>query len=137
MDLRSRLLCTLMLAVTPAALFCQSAPTIGSGSALPTSGAGPTTFTVSATDASGPGSVTSLMLLIDWAIEGANACYFMYEPSGLYLAMDGAGWLGPSAPGTGAPLSNGQCTLNAAATTVSSAGNTVTVKPVITFNSTF
>jgi hypothetical protein len=62
----------------------------------------------------------------------------MYVPSGgLYLSTDLAGWLGPSAPGAGAPLTNGQCTLNAAATTVSSVGNTVTVNPVVTFNSNF
>jgi hypothetical protein len=127
-----------MLVNAGVAMFGQSPPTVAAGIPNPPSGIGATTFTVSATDTGGAASIASVQMLIDWSLNGTNACYVMYEPSGgLYLAGDQGGWLGPNAPGTGAPLTNGQCSLDTAQTTVSCAGNTVTVHPVVTFNPTF
>jgi hypothetical protein len=118
------------------ALFAQ--PTLGTANASPASGAGPTTFTISASDSSGAGALTSVQMLINYSIVGPNSCYVLYIPGqGLYLSTDTGGWYGPSVPVTGQNLSNGQCTLNVAATTVTAVGNTVTMKPVITFDPSF
>ena len=111
-------------------------PTLGPASASPVSGSGPTTFSVSALD--GTAGLSSLQLLVGWSPTAANTCYVMYIPSvGLYLSGDPGPPKGPVAPQSAGSLQNGQCTLNTAATTVSSVGNYLTINPVLTFDPSF
>ena len=127
---------TMLVLSSSASVFGQ-APTLGPGSASPASGGGQTTFTISATGVSA--SLASVQMLIGWGVSGSNSCYLDYSPptNSLYLSLDQSGWTPAGMPGSGAPLSNGQCSVNLVATTVTNVGNTVTIKPVITFNSSF
>ena len=89
----------LLAVISGAGLFGQAPPTIGTGSASPASGAGPTRFTVSASDAGGAANIGSIQMIVNWSLSGYNACYVMYVPSGgLYLSTDLAGWLAPARP---------------------------------------
>ena len=115
-------------------------PTIVSLS--PDSGDGPTvTFQSVYSDPNGAGDLSELLLLVNTSVNGANACYVFYQPQGnhLYLSNDaGTGWLTPAlTPGVAGTASNSQCTLNAGTSSVTTAGNQLTVNTALTFNSAF
>ena len=114
-------------------------PTVVSVS--PTSGSGlQQTFTAVYSDPNGVGDLSSVRVLINSSITGVNACYVFYYPlvNALYMENDADnGTVGPLTPGSASSISNSQCTLSGAGTSVSSSGNTLTVKFALTFASTF
>ena len=69
-----------------------------------------------------------------------SACYVYYHPqtNQLYLANDaGNVWMTPAlTPGVAGTASNSQCTLNAATSSVSTAGANLTLSVALTFSST-
>jgi hypothetical protein len=71
----------------------------------------------------------------------ANACYVYYQPSAnlLYLANDaGNAWITPAlTPGVAGTASNSQCTLNAGSSSVTSAGNDLTLNVALSFTDSF
>ena len=107
----------------------------------PSSGAGATqTFTAVYSNPNGLADVASARILINTAITGVNACYVYYYPASnaLYLENNADnGTVGPLTPGSASSLSNSQCTLAGAGTSVSTSGNTITVRFALTFGSSF
>jgi len=105
-----------------------SAPTVGSLS--PANGSG-TSATLSAqyTDSDGVSDLFSVRILISPVASVANACYAYYAPRSniLSLTNDAGTSLTTATLGSNTTLSNSQCALSAAATTVSTTGNTLTV----------
>jgi hypothetical protein len=108
----------------------------------PTSGVGASvTFQAVYADPNGARDLNTVLLLINTSQSGANACYVSYQPQGnhLYLATNaGTAWLTPAlTPGVAGTVSNSQCTLNAGSSSVTMAGNNLTLKAALSFNSTF
>jgi len=115
----------------------SAGPAAGSGSA------GAFTFTFS--DSAGFQSLTVVDVLINNALDGRQACYVAFVPSGansgsVYLVDNGGDAGGPysgmTLPGS-QTVSNGQCTITGTGSSVSSSGNSVTLTLAITFASGF
>jgi uncharacterized protein (TIGR03437 family) len=69
-----------------------------------------------------------------------GGCYIKYTPAtGLFtlIANDGNSIAGTAVPGSAATVSNSQCTLNAANSSASGAGNTLTLVASLSFRPTF
>ncbi len=97
-------------------------------------------FTFRFSSASGYKNLTAVYALINSSLSAAGGCVPVYVASnnGLYLFNDaGNSVSGPITPGTAGSLANSQCTLSGAASTVSGAGNTLTLTLDITFNPAF
>lgn len=120
----------------------------GALSVSPSSGtAVSTTLTFAVQDAGGAASVTDVQMLIHTTNgDAVNACYIRVQPgtlagmaNGVSLGVNsGTGWYGPTSAGTvGATLANSQCSLNVASSTVSMAGNTVSIAIPFTFKPGF
>lgn len=107
----------------------------------PGTGAGESvTFKAVYSDPNGAGDLNEILLQVNAAQSSANACYVYYQPSAnqLYLANNAGAWMTPAlTPGVIATASNSQCTLNAASSSVSTAGNNLTLNVALTFSSTF
>ena len=107
----------------------------------PNSGSGtPATFTAIYSDPNGAADLTLAMLLVNTSLSGAGACEVDYYPQGnlLYLRNDaGTAWLAALTPGVAGTVSNSQCTLNAGSSSVSAAGNNLTLNVALSFSSTF
>jgi hypothetical protein len=103
------------------------------------------TYTFSFADTSGWQDISIANVLINGAIDAKSACYVAFTPatpaSGtLYLVDDAGDAGGPFAtlqlPGSGT-VSNGQCTISAAGSSVSAAGDTLALTLAIAFSNTF
>jgi hypothetical protein len=93
-------------------------------------------FTVSA----GASSINALYVLINSSLGAASACYFEYHrPSNtIYLAnYANSATQGTTLVGSGAPVSNSQCTVSGTGASVTTNGNQLTVNLPITFKSAF
>lgn len=111
-------------------------------SVVPASGTGPSqrfSFTVS--DLGGASFLTGLAALISTSPTAtANACYLIYDRTANTVSlaydnpMNGAS---PVTPGSGSSVSNSQCTLKAANTTLVIGTTTIVVTMDITFNANF
>jgi len=108
---------------------------------LPASGSGASeTFSLTVSDPNGSSDIASAVLLVNSSLTGTGGCFMNYNraANAVYLANDNvSAWLGPSAVGSGAPLSNSQCTVNPATASVSVSGNNLTVYFPITFKAAF
>ena len=111
-------------------------------SLTPNAGAGTSvTFQAVYADPNGASDLSQVMLLVNNSINSANACFVYYQPQGnhLYLASDVANaWITPAVtPGVSGTVSNSQCTLNAGSSSVTTAGNDLTLNVALTFSSAF
>jgi hypothetical protein len=117
----------------------NSAPVLGS--TLPASGGGTTqTFSFSATDANGFEDFASIQVLIGSGTSLVNACSFTYSgSSNSIFLLDTAGvtTIGEIVPGGSGSVENSQCALSAAGSSVTGAGNTLSVTVALTFKPTF
>ncbi|MGA3026756.1 MAG: glycoside hydrolase family 44 protein [Bryobacteraceae bacterium] len=107
-------------------------------SLTPGSGTGqPAALSAVYSDPNGAADLNEVLLLVNTSLNGSGACYVYYSPQGnqLYLRNDaGTAWLAPAlTPGGSGTLANSQCTLNASSTTVSVAGNSLTLNISVTF----
>ncbi|PWU02543.1 MAG: hypothetical protein C5B51_20600 [Terriglobia bacterium] len=106
-------------------------------STFPASGSGTLqTFSVTAGDGSGPSAVAWISFLVNTGINGANACWVLFNRGAntLQLANDaGTGFSAPVTIGTAASVSNSQCSVNAASASTSTAGYTLAVKLPLSF----
>jgi len=114
-----------------------SGPADGSGSAQ--------TFTFTFSDADGYQNLSVVDVLIASALDGRRACYVAFVPSGagsgsVFLVDDagdaGGPYQGLVLPGSGT-ISNGQCSINGAGSSVAGAGNALTLKLAMTFTAAF
>jgi hypothetical protein len=93
-------------------------------------------FTAVYSDTAGANALGGELFLINSGINGGGACYVQIYSGGIYLVNDaGSAVIGPLT-GSGT-LSNSQCTLNGAGSSVTSAGNNLTATISITFNNSF
>ena len=103
------------------------------------SGAGQT-FTYVVSDANGPTDIASMQILVNNGLSGSFGCwmYFVRTSNQIWLRDDGnASWSGPVTLGSTGTLSNSQCTLNAANSYTSTAGNSLYVTAALTFRASF
>jgi hypothetical protein len=97
-------------------------------------------FTFTASSPNGYAYLENYQMVVNWTLDGEGACLVSYNEPGnaLYLLNDaGTQYLGGYAPGTANTISNSQCTLNVASSTISGFSNTLTGKVSLTFNSSF
>jgi uncharacterized repeat protein (TIGR01451 family) len=110
-------------------------------SVAPSSGIGNTAvFSLAVSDSSGTGNIGAAVLLINSSLTGTGGCFIDYTPGNqsILLANDSVtAWLGPSAIGSGAALSNSQCTVRPSAASVSTSGNNLTVSFPVSFSAAF
>jgi hypothetical protein len=115
--------------------------TAGPISVMPASGAGNSgQFRLSLTDLSGSGDIASAVLLLNSSLSGSGGCFVNYNATNnsLLLANDTVtAWFGPSAVGSGAALSNSQCTVRPSGASVATSGNTLTISIPVAFNPAF
>jgi hypothetical protein len=106
----------------------------------PNAGAGTSvTFQAVYTDPNGAGDLSELLLQVNTSQGGGNACYVYYQPQGnyLYLANNTGAWITPPlTPGVAGTASNSQCTLNAGPSSVTAAGNNLTLSVALNFAGT-
>src|SRR6185295_8553473 len=115
-------------------------PPVGLG-VTPSSGAGVSqTFALKYSDANGATDLSQLFAIFNTGAIATNACYVFYARSTnkLYLQNNASSaWQGPLTPGVAGNVSNSQCTLNSAGSSVSTSGNTLTVNIALTFQPAF
>ena len=110
-------------------------------SVVPASGSGPAqrySFTVS--DQGGSGYLTGLAVLIASSFNMANACSLVYDrtTNTISLGYDNpANGAGPLTPGSHTVVSNSQCALNGANTTVAIGVNSIVVTMDLTFSASW
>jgi hypothetical protein len=104
------------------------------------------TYTFTFTDTAGYSDLSVLDVLTNSFLDGINACYVAYVPTGattgyLYLVDDaGDGGYASGSPlllSSGGTLQNSQCTINTATSSASASGNTLNLNLAITFSSSF
>jgi len=103
------------------------------------------TFTFTFSDSGGWQNLTVVDVLINSALDGRQACYVAFVPSGansgsVYL-VDNAGdaggpYSGMLLPGSGT-VSNSQCSISGAGSSVAASGNALTLTLAITFTGSF
>ncbi len=110
----------------------------------PFQGTGPNaTLTLVYSHPSGWAAIQSAEFIVNPRWESQNrtgGCYIKYTPAtSLFslIADDGSGVAGAAAPGSTTTLSNSQCSLNAAASTATGSGTTLTVVAALTFSASF
>jgi hypothetical protein len=108
----------------------------------PASGTGTSvTFQAVYSDPNGAGALTEGQLLVNSTLSPSYACYLYYQPqtNHLYLSNDTGYWMTTPAltPGVAGTASNSQCTLNAGSSSVSTAGNNLTLNVALSFSSEF
>lgn len=123
----------------PAAEPVSLTPTVDSVS--PVGGSGNTTFTFTFSDPSGYANLTQVQGVINGTMSYAGACSFVYYPSRNTIHVfsdDGSVRVNPGAivgqPGT---VGNSQCTIDAAAASVSASGNQLALTLPVSFSSNF
>jgi hypothetical protein len=108
----------------------------------PNAGAGTTvTFKTVYSDPNGAGDLSEALLQVNSVQTSANACYVYFQPQGnhLYLYNNaGTVLLTPAlTPGVAGTASNSQCTLNAGSSSVTTAGNNMTLSVALSFSGAF
>src|SRR5581483_10086973 len=97
-------------------------------------------FTFQYSSANGSSYLNFVYGLLNASLSSHNGCRIQYQPSTnrLYLLDDaGTTSLGPLTPGVAGSESNSQCTIDASASSVSAAGNTLSVTVALTFTPAF
>ena len=110
-------------------------------SVTPASGTGTTqTFTFVYSDPYGFADVSYVNMLFQTTISGLSSCWVQYVRSTNLLDLvndSGAGYAGTGTPGVAGTLNNNQCTIDVGASSVSGAGNNLTVTVALTFKAAF
>jgi hypothetical protein len=91
-------------------------------------------------DPNGYADLPSAQMLIGGTLSASGSCYLYYSRAAnlLYLMNDAASaWTGPVSPGGAGTVENSRCRVDAAASSVSGAGNNLTVNVRLSFKSTF
>jgi Putative binding domain, N-terminal len=97
-------------------------------------------FTATFTDANGTSDFGVINLLVNQALDGANACYLAYSQpaNALFLVNDTGSQLSPAlTPGGQGSIQNSQCTLNGPTSSVTRSGDTLTLNLDMSFSSGF
>ncbi|HZU25955.1 MAG TPA: hypothetical protein VFA04_10555 [Bryobacteraceae bacterium] len=118
----------------------EQPPTIGTYNA-PAGGHGSSgQFQFQFSDPNGAADIARAWMVFNASFSPLNACQVSYIASVnrfYLLSDDGTRWVGSVAAGGSGTLTNSQCTLNAATSTASPSGSTLTVTLDLTFTPTF
>jgi len=117
-----------------------TSPAVVSMSPQRGSGAGPATFSFQFYDADGYQDLNVLNILVNDWLDGRQACYLAYvRPlNGVYLVNDTGDALLPLLPlGGSGTVSNSQCSVSAAGSSVSASGNYLTLTLNLAFKPAF
>jgi hypothetical protein len=110
-------------------------------SVSPSSGSGSSrTFSYLFSDSNGYGDVASIQILLNDTLRSSGACKVYVARAGnqLYLLNDsGSAWLGPVTPGASGAVTNSQCTINAASSSITGSANNLSVQLATTFSAGF
>jgi Beta-propeller repeat len=109
-------------------------------SVTPSSGSGSTVvFSAQYSDSGGAAALTAVSLLVNTSASTAFACYVTYNPVSqlLSLANDDPSTGSQAVTVGGGSQQNSRCIVNGAGSSVSLAGNTLTLNISLTFQSTF
>ena len=114
---------------------------MGPVSVTPNSGSGTSqAFSFVYADPKGYTALSSVRVLINSALSGTSACYFVYYVSSnqLYLENDASSqWAGSVTIGQGGTVQNSQCIVNGATSSASGSGSNLTLSVALTFQSGF
>lgn len=111
-------------------------------SVSPSSGTSDTTQVFSAlySDPNGISDLSDVRILFNTSVDGVSACYVYYYPASnaFYLENDGdSATIGPLTPGSTSSISNSQCKLYGAGSSITASGNNLTVNFAIAFTNAF
>lgn len=98
------------------------------------------TFHASFSDPAGYANIAYVSLLVNASQSPIRGCWALYirASNSLYLLNDWAtAFLGPLTPGATGFVSNSQCALDGAGSSVSTAGNTLIFQPALSFGAAF
>jgi peptidyl-Asp metalloendopeptidase len=98
------------------------------------------TFSYVFTDPNGASDIGAAQILLNSTLQPVAACYIYVARAAnmFYLSSNaGSSWLGPVTFGSSATLSNNQCSISAASSSLSASGNALTVQLAATFSSGF
>jgi hypothetical protein len=115
-----------------------AAPTVGA--MTPAAGAGSAqTFSIPVSDANGNADIAGLVLIVNSAINGQNACFLSYSraANAIYLFRDSDNSWQPLSLGASGSVSNSNCSISGAALSVTASGNTLKLQLPMTFQPTF
>jgi hypothetical protein len=118
----------------------QTAPTLSTVSVTPTFGVGRAgVFTATFSDSKGAVNITQVGVLINSVPDGAKSCYTLYVPpaNALSLVKDEGAGANVVDLTKGGSVSNKQCTLNAAGSSVTGSGNELVLKLNLTFDPSY
>lgn len=116
-------------------------PTVTAVSVVPAAGNGAgRTFTFTYSDPDGAASIatTEALFASGTSTTGVNGCHLLANSTQFWLRNDDeSAWSNPVTAGSADTASNSQCTLTAAASAITSAGDRVTTTVTLTFNPSF
>jgi streptogramin lyase len=98
------------------------------------------TFTMAYSDPNGIADLSDVVALFNTSVNPANACAVVYIPASnlLYLYNNaGTALTTGVTPGSSGSVSNSQCTLAGAGSSVNTSGNNLTLNVALTFSGTF
>ena len=121
----------------PGGSWTVPAPASSPVSVTPASGSGASqTFAFLFNDPQGYAGISTVSMMINSGISGAASCYLYYvrASNAIYLANDaGTAWMTGLTPGQSGTVQNSQCSINAAGSSFSASGNSLTVNLALTF----
>jgi hypothetical protein len=107
-------------------------------SVTPSSGSGSSQiFSFVSSSPKGYAALSTVLVVVNTTQVSAGECYFLYYPGSnvLYMVNDAStGWVGSIALGQTGILQNSQCSIDAAASSVSGSGNNLTLNVALTFS---
>ena len=113
------------------------APASSPVSVTPASGSGASqTFSFLYNDPQGYAGISTVSMIISSSTSGAASCYLYYVRASntIYLANDaGTAWMTGLTPGQSGTVQNSQCSINAAGSSFSASGTSLTVNLALTF----
>jgi hypothetical protein len=143
LDRHAFVVCLLALSAgwTPEAALAQTPAGPNVVSLSPGSGVGAgRTFTFAYSDPDGASDIatTEGLIVSGTDLVGLNACYFFTAGNQVWLRDDGhSAWIGPMTAGRSETVSNSQCTLAAAGSSIAASGNSLVTTVTVTFTASF
>jgi hypothetical protein len=114
---------------------------VASATITPSSGSGISqTFSVAVSDPNGATDIASIYILINAQLTGTNACQVAFDrASGLLwlVADNGTTWLTAGVTGSGATVSNSQCSLDPINSSLSTSGASLNLNLKLIFKPAF
>jgi hypothetical protein len=98
------------------------------------------TFTAKYDAPKGAGSIAAADIIINETLSAAHACYVHYDGATHQITLmedDKTAWMQATPIGSSGSVQNSQCSIDAAQSSFTSAGNTLTLKAAVSFKPAF